>query len=95
MNFLFTSNGLSIGRDNGDKPIRKESTVIYRALLDLNAGNHTRHRWARCYPYRHGLTGCRIGMRHTKTGEIYWHGNYQIEAAHEAWNAGGLFLNKA
>ena len=83
-----------MGRDSDDKPIRKESKVIFRVLQALNAGE-TRGRWARFYPDRHGLTSSRIGVRNRKQGVIYWHGNYQIESASEAFNAGGLFLNKA
>ncbi len=93
MNLLWLNNGLRIGRD-GDKPIRKESTVIFRLLKVLNA-DETRGRWARFYPDRHGLTSCKIGVRNRKRGLVYWHGNYQIEMAHKAFNEGGLFLNKA
>jgi len=93
MNFLYTDSGLRVGRDSDDKPARKESTVIFRALKALNAGE-TRGHWSRFYPDRHGLTSCRIGVRNRTRGLVYWHGNYQIEAAHEAFNAGGLFLNK-
>ena len=89
MNFVFTHTGLSIGRDATDKPIRKESTVIHHALKGLGPD------WMRFYPDRHGLTSCRIGLRHRRRNEVYWHGNYQIEDAAEAWNSGNLFLNKA
>jgi hypothetical protein len=94
MNFVFTNSGLSVGRDNGDKPCRKESTVIFRILAELNRGDY-RRLWVRCWPDRHGLTSCRIGIRNRKTNKIYWHGNYAVEDAAEAWNKGQLFLNKA
>ena len=94
MNVIFTHTGMSIGRDATDKPIRKESTVIFQALKMLNNGDFRRP-WVRFYPDRHGLTASRIGVRNRKTGEIYWHGNYAIESASEAWNQGKLFLNKA
>jgi hypothetical protein len=89
MNFVFGVNGLSIGRDITDKPVRKESAVIGRALRALGSD------WTRYYPNRHGLTDCRIGLRNRRSGEVYWHGNYQVEDAVAAWNKGGLWLNKA
>jgi hypothetical protein len=94
MNYIFTENGLRIGRDSGDKAIRKESTVIFRVLKALNACE-TRGRWARFYPDRHGLTASKIGVQNRKRGIVYWHGNYAVEDAAEAWNGGQLFLNKA
>ncbi len=94
MNYIFTNNGLRIGRDKDDKPVRKESTVVFRVLQALNAGE-TKGRWSRFYPYRHGLTSCKIGVRNKTRGIIYWHGNYAVEDAAEALNGGQLFLNKA
>ncbi len=86
MNITFTPNGVRISRDTGEKRIYKETTVICHALRNLNAGNYTRHKWVRYNPSKHegNLTSCTIGIRHNKTGEIYWHVNYQVETAHEA-----------
>ncbi len=96
MNFAFMAGGLRIGRDASDKPIRKETTVIFRALLALNGGmRYGLGDWARYYPHRHGLTDSRIGVRNKRTGEVYWHERYQIEDAAQAFNAGELFLLKA
>lgn len=95
MNFIFASNGVSIGRDAKDKRIPKESTLVHRALAALNHGDFRRP-WVRCWPDRHGLTSCRTGFRNRLTGLIYWHGNYQIEdAAQEFNNKGGVFFNVA
>jgi hypothetical protein len=95
MNFLFTANGLRVGRDRTDKRIRKESTVVFRILSEMNRGA-LRRVWVRCWPDRIGLTSCRVGIKNRKTGDIYWHGNYAVEDAAQAWwNDGQLFLNKA
>ena len=94
MNFLFTDDGLRIGRDRDDKPVRKESTVVHRIITALNAGE-TRGRWTRFHPYRHGLTSCRIGLRNAKRGIVYWHERYQVEDAAKEFNAGQLFLQKS
>lgn len=93
MNFAFTDTHLRIGRDATDKRVPKESTVVFRILEALNSGE-TKRIWVRFFPYRHGLTCSKIGIRNTKTGEVYWHGNYAIEAAHKAFNDGELILNK-
>ncbi len=94
MNIVWTHTGVSIGRDTADGKAYKESTVIFRFLQMMNSGDHGKV-WRRFYPNRHGLTDCRTGVRNRITGEAYWHGNYQIENAAEAWNSGNLFLNKA
>ena len=41
-----------------------------------------------------GLTSCKQGVRNTVTNEVYWHGNYQVEEAHKAFNAGAVVFNK-
>jgi hypothetical protein len=94
MNILFTFDGVRLGRDNGDKPIRKESTVTHhlRRILNERDGLGV---WQRFYPNRHGLTACLQGIRNTRTGEVYWHERYQIEDAHKAFNAGQVFYLKA
>ena len=94
MNMLFTNSGVRIGRDNGDKAISKESTVTHHLRRMLNASDGL-SRWVRCYPDKMGLTSCRQGVRNTVTGEVYWHANYQIEAAHKAFNGGDVFYHKA
>lgn len=92
MNFVFTSNGVSIGRDAVDKPCRTDTEVVYRVCKNVpNA-----HRFN---PSRYGLTSSRIGfyigvsIRSSK--QVYWHGNYAVESARDAFNGGSLFLNKA
>ena len=94
MNIIFTTNGMSVGRDVADKPIYKESTVIHklRQMLNQTDGIGT---WKRFRPDRHGLTSSKIGIRNSKTGVIYWHERYQIECAAKAWRDGNLFLLKA
>ena len=92
MNFVFTSSGIRIGRDATDKRARTETEVIYRAVKSIpNA-----HRFN---PSRYGLTDSRLGfyigstIRHSK--ELYWHANYMVENARDAFNSGALFLHKA
>jgi hypothetical protein len=92
MNFVFTQNGIRIGRDSTDKKCRTETEVIYRVTKNIpNA-----HRFN---PSRYGLTsskiGFYIGFSIRKSKELYWHGDYAIELAHDAFNNGSLFLNKA
>ena len=93
MNFVWTSNGLRIGKDSADRKVRKDSTVVFKALKCLNAGDYRRP-WRRVYPDRIGLTSCRVGIRNMLTGDIYWHERYAIESASEAFNDGSLFLLK-
>lgn len=94
MNLVIGLNGVRIGRDSSDKAISKESTVTHnlRKLLNASGGPGC---WVRFYPDRHGLTSCRQGVRNTKTGVIYWHERYQIEAAHKAFNAGEVYYLRA
>ena len=82
-----------MGRDATDKKVYKESTVTGMLLNALNntAGIGV---WHRFYPDRHGLTACKQGVRNSRTGEIYWHERYQIESAHEAFNAGNVYYMK-
>ena len=95
MNLLFLNNGIRIGRDRDDPRIRKESTIVYYILKMLNSDTG-QGRWVRFYPYRHGLTDSRLGVRNIRTGEIYWHANYQVEDAAEAFNEDGqVFFHKA
>jgi len=94
VNIVFFVNGIRLGRDFGDKPIRKESTVTYHLCRILNSSGD-KGRWVRCYPNRMGLTDSRQGVRNTVTQEVYWHERYQIEAAHKAFNNGSVFFNKA
>ena len=94
MNFVFTNTQIRIGRDTADKHVPKESTLVYRMLQQLNANEGFRP-WVRFYPDRHGLTSSKLGIKNKRTGVIYWHANYQIEAAHEAFNkVGEVIFNK-
>lgn len=96
MNYIFTDNGVSIGRDATDKRVPKETTIVHRLLLALNEGRRGVGPWVRFNPSLHGMTGCTLGVRNTRTGVVYWHGNYQVESAHEAFNKmGSVFFNKA
>jgi hypothetical protein len=93
MNFIFTEYGVSIRRDASDKRIPKESTLVHRALAELNRGDFRRP-WVRCWPDRHGLTSCRTGFRNRLSGVIYWHGDYQVEDAAQVFNErGGVFFH--
>lgn len=95
MNFIFDNGGVSIGRDQGDAPIRKESTLVYYILKAFNAEAPSLRRWVRFYPNRHGLTDSRLGVRDRLRGTIYWHANYQVEDAARKWNAGSVYFHKA
>ena len=77
-------------REEGDKAISKESTVThhFRRLLNERDGAGV---WVRCYPNKIGLTDSRQGVRNTRSGTIYWHERYQVEAAHKAFNSGAVF----
>jgi len=94
MNFIFTNDGVRVGRDRDDAPIRKESTLVYYILKAFNETDGY-HRWARFYPDRHGLTSSRLGVRDTRKGTIYWHANYEVEDAAKAFNKGSVFFHKA
>jgi len=93
VNFVFMSGGLRIGKDAGDAELKHESTLVIRALRELNAANPGR--WRRFDPRKRGLTDCRVGLEDTWTGDLYWHERYQIENAAEQFNAGQVFLLKA
>jgi hypothetical protein len=91
MNFVFTQNGVRIGRDSMDKKCKTETEVIYRVTKNVpNA-----HRFN---PSHYGLTSSKIGFyigsSIRKSKELYWHGNYAIESARDAFNKGSLFLIK-
>lgn len=94
MNFIFSKNSVSVGRDITDKKIYKESTVTYKIIKALNERDGIGV-WKRFYPDRYGLTSCRQGFRNSRTGEYYWHERYQIESACEAFNNGGVTYFKA
>jgi hypothetical protein len=86
--------GLELIREEGDEALSHESAVTHhiRRLLNAEGGPG---RWVRMYPHKCGLTDCRQGVRNTKTDVVYWHGNYQIEDAHKAYNAGAVFFDRA
>jgi hypothetical protein len=92
MNFVFTLNGVYIGRDASDKPCRTETEVIYRVTKNVLNAHHFN-------PSRYGMTGSKIGFyigfRLSSSKEVYWHERYAIESARDAFNAGSLFLLKA
>ena len=90
MKIKIEHSGVTLIREPGDKALSHESTVTHniRRLL-----NNRSYGWTRCYPDRLGLTSSRQGVRRGTV--IYWHANYSIEAAHKAFNAGGVFYNKA
>ena len=94
MNFVFTDNGLRIGRDSADPRARRESEVFTRAARALGAFDaHTFN------PSRYGMTACRhglyLGASIRRAREVYWHANYMVEDAREEWNSGSLFPRKA
>ena len=93
MNFTILDGGVRLGRDKGDKALSHESTVTHHIRRMLNADGLGR--WVRFYPDRVGLTACRQGVRNKKTGEMYWHANYQIEEAHKEFNEGAVYYHKA
>jgi hypothetical protein len=92
MNFVFTEGGLRIGRDVTDKRARTETEVVYRAVKSI-PGAH------RFNPSRYGLTDSKLGlyigasMRSSK--QVYWHANYMVENAQDAFNGGAVFFHKA
>ena len=85
--------GIYLIREAGDKALSAESNVTFhiRRLLNERDGGG----WHRCWPDRIGLTGCRQGVRSRNTYELYWHANYQVEAAHIAFNHGKVLYHKA
>lgn len=92
MNFVFTPNGVRIGRDASDKRCRTETEVIFRACKGIpNA-----HRFN---PSRYGLTDSRlgfyIGVSIRSSKELYWHADYMVESLRDTFNAGSAFLHKA
>lgn len=94
MNFVFTDNGLRIGRDSAEPHARRESEIFTRAARALGAFDaHTFN------PSRYGMTDCRRGLYFgnsiRRAREVYWHANYMVEDARTAWNDGSLFLHKA
>ncbi len=92
MKIIVGKNGIELIRENGDKPLSHESTVVHhiRRLLNGKDGDE----WVRCHPHKMGLTDCRQGVRNIKSGTIYWHERYQIEAAHKTFNSGRVFFAK-
>ena len=92
MNFVFTPNGIRIGRDTTDKRARTETEVIYRAVKSIpNA-----HRFN---PSRYGLTDSKLGFYighriNAKHAELYWHANYMVESLRDTFNNGVAFLHK-
>jgi hypothetical protein len=85
-------NGIELIREKGDKAISHESTVTHHIRRLLNARDK-RGGWTRFYPNRIGLTDCRQGVRRDEVR--YWHERYQIEPAHQEFNAGRVFYAQA
>ena len=94
MNFVFTPGGVLVGRDRGDRALGHERELTAAIIRAFNRTDGEGC-WRRFRPDRHGLSDCREGLINTRTGAVYWHGNYSIEAAHKAWNAGQVFFDKA
>lgn len=92
MKITLTPYGVTLRREPGDKALSHESTVTHhiRRLLRVQTGAN----YVRFYPCKEGLTSCREGVIDRKSGVCYWHGNYAIEAAHKAFNAGEVTFNR-
>jgi len=93
MKIQITSSGIFLIREDGDKKLYKETSVTFhmRRLLNERDGGG----WRRFNPSRYGLTSCTSGVRNITRDTWYWHGSYAIEAAHETYNDGTVFFDKA
>lgn len=87
MKATLTESSCTLTREPGDAALSHESTTAYHIKRLLNAQGY---RFTRMNPSRHGLTDCRVGLWDKRRGIILWHERYQIEAAHKAFNAGGV-----
>ena len=91
MKINIMTTGIELIREKADKALSKESDVTHHIRRLLNAENNGQ--WVRCWPHKIGLTACEQGVRNKKTGVIYWHDRYALEAAHKAFNSGGVFYS--
>lgn len=87
--------GCTLIREPGDKRISHESTVVHhmRRLLNARDGRRTDDRkagtWRRFYPYKVGLTSCRLGLWNGREGAeaiVYWHERYTVQNAATEFN---------
>lgn len=92
MKIIIDPTGVTLARETGDKALSHESTVTHhiRRLLRKETGRA----FVRFYPCKEGLTACGQGVIERKSGLLYWHERYQIEAAHKAFNAGSVYFQK-
>jgi hypothetical protein len=81
-----TQNGCILTREDEDKRIGKESTVVFHMRNLLNAQGY---KFVRMYPNKRGLTSCRLGLWDKKAAIILWHERYAIEDAAETFNKSG------
>ena len=83
MKIELTQAGCTLIREPGDVRISHESTVGYKMKQLLNEQGH---KFVRMSPSKHGLTGCRLGLRDHKAGICLWHERYAIENAASEFN---------
>lgn len=86
MRVELNSNGCTLYREPGDKRISKESTVVFHMRNLLRAKGLG---FRRIYPYRYGLTSCKLGLANQGFETILWHERYAIEDAAEEFNKHG------
>lgn len=75
--------GATLHREQGDKRIGKESTVVFHMRNLLNAQGYN---FVRIRPENYGLTSCPSGLADHKRGIMLWHERYAIENAAEEFN---------
>jgi hypothetical protein len=52
------------------------------------------YKFVRMYPFKHGLTSCRLGLIDRKAKIILWHERYAIENAAAAFNQGSVIFQR-
>lgn len=83
--------GATLHREDEDKRLGKESSVAFelRKLLNSQGWHFVNYRGI-----RHEMTSCKLGLIDHKAKVILWHERYAVEAAHQAFNQGSVFLQR-
>lgn len=83
--------GCKLIREPGDKRFYDESGAAFHMKRLLNQqGYH----FKRLYPYKHGLTSCKLGLYAKKANIILWHTRYAIEDAAKEFGLGGVWFER-
>lgn len=92
MKIEINDGGCLLIREPGDKRMRRESEVVSAMIRLLNQKGG---KFKRIWPYRVGLTSSRLGLADETERIGYWHGNYAVEDAKNAFNRKGkIWFNR-